>query len=751
MNSNLHRLLTRQLRKLGLDGQRLPEAEAWSKLLSVIDQTYRHADQDRYTLERSLTISSEEVQALYQRQNYSYEARLRAIFETLEDLIWLKDPDGVYLSCNPQFERFFGARESEIVGKTDYDFVHRELADFFREKDRVAMAAGRPTTNEEWLTFANDGYSGLFETTKTPMVGPDDKVIGVLGIAHDISARKQAEADLRIAAAAFESQESMMITDANEVILKINKAFSENTGFTMEDIVGQKPNLLKSDHHDAEFYRSIWETINLKGGWQGEIWSRRKSGEVYPKWLTISAVKSDNGTVTHYVSTHTDITERKLAEEQIKHLAFYDPLTRLPNRRLLLDRLGQALASSARSRRNGGLLFIDLDNFKTLNDTLGHDKGDLLLQQVAQRLATSLREGDTVARLGGDEFVVMLEDLSGNQEEAATQTEIVGEKIRAILNQPYLLAGHEHHSTPSIGVTLFSGHQSSIEELLKQADLAMYQSKMSGRNTLRFFDPEMQAIVTARAALEVDLREAVSQHQFILYYQPQVVSDGRLTGAEALVRWQHPRRGMVSPAEFIALAEETGLILPLGNWVLETACTQLAVWATRPEMAHLKLAVNVSARQFRQPDFVDQVLMVLSHTGANPHRLKLELTESMLVHDVEQIIEKMFALKAKGVGFSLDDFGTGYSSLSYLKRLPLEQLKIDKSFVRDVLDDPNDAAIARTVVALAQNLGLGVIAEGVETEAQRDFLAGSGCHAYQGYLFSRPLPIDGFEKFAQRV
>ena len=463
----------------------------------------------------------------------------------------------------------------------------------------------------------------------------------------------------------------------------------------------------------------------------------------------IAAVAADFNAMI--AAQHRDMTARKLAEDEIRHLAFEDPLTHLPNRRLLLDRLQQALASSARSNRLGALLLIDLDNFKTLNDTLGHDKGDLLLQQVGQRLAGCSREGDTVARLGGDEFVVLLEDLSETAEEAATQSEAAGEKILAALRLPYLLAGYENRSTPSIGVTLFSGHQNSIEDLLKQADLAMYQAKTAGRNMLRFFDPEMQAIVAERAALEVDLREAVRQQQFIVYYQPQVDGKGGLNGAEALVRWQHPRRGLVPPLEFIALAEETGLILPLGHWVLETACRQLALWAPQPAMAELSLAVNISARQLQQPDFVAQVQAVLASTGARPQRLKLELTESLLVHDVEGVVAKMSALKEHGVGFSLDDFGTGYSSLSALKRLPLEQLKIDQSFVRDILVDANDAAIARMVIVLAESMGLAVLAEGVETAAQQDFLASQGCHAYQGYLFSRPLPIEEFEEFVIRV
>ena len=452
-----------------------------------------------------------------------------------------------------------------------------------------------------------------------------------------------------------------------------------------------------------------------------------------------------------FVTIYTDISERKKAEEEIMHLAFSDPLTGLPNRRLLMDRLRQALAASSRSKRQGALLLIDLDNFKTLNDTLGHEKGDLLLQQVAQRLVGCVRDGDTVARLGGDEFVVMLEGLSENAGEAATHTEGVGEKIVAALNQAYLLGGRDHRSTPSIGVTLFAGHQTSIEELLKQADLAMYQAKAAGRNTLRFFDPAMQTVVSARAALEVELREAVLRNQFMLFYQAQVGANGRMTGAEALVRWQHPARGLVMPLEFIFLAEDTGLILPLGHWVLETACTQLAAWTAHPELAHLCVAVNVSAHQFHHKEFVAQVLDVLDRTGANPQRLKLELTESLLLADVEDVIAKMSALKVRGVGFSLDDFGTGYSSLAHLKRLPLDQLKIDQGFIKNILSDPNDAAIAKMVVALAASMGIAVIAEGVELEAQREFLASQNCHAYQGYLFSHPLPLAAFEELVRRA
>ncbi|MES2317399.1 MAG: EAL domain-containing protein [Pseudomonadota bacterium] len=438
--------------------------------------------------------------------------------------------------------------------------------------------------------------------------------------------------------------------------------------------------------------------------------------------------------------------ERMATEEEIRSLAFYDPLTHLPNRRLLLERLRHAMISSGRTERAGALLFIDLDNFKTLNDTLGHDMGDLLLQQVGTRLVHCIREGDTVARLGGDEFVVMLEGLAQETGGAAAQAEAIGRKVLGALNAPYELAGRRHQSTSSIGITLFEKDRHTIDELMKRADLAMYNAKTAGRNTLRFFDPHMQTVVSARAALEADLREGLQLGQFVLYYQSQRDVNGRITGAEVLLRWQHAERGLVAPNEFIPLTEETGLIIPIGQWVLESACAQLAAWGRVEQTAHLTIAVNISVRQFRQPEFVGQVLQALADSGADARRLKLELTESLLMDDVEEIISKMTSLKRHGVMFSLDDFGTGYSSLSYLKRLPLDQLKIDQSFVRDVTIDPNDAAIASTIVALAHHMGLDVIAEGVETVAQADFLVSIGCCAFQGFLYGQPVPIDQFEQ-----
>jgi len=682
------------------------------------------------------------------------EERWKFALEGAGDGVWDWNIQTGHALYSRRWKEMIGFAEGEIENRASEwsDRVHPE------DMPRVMMAiqdhmdGNTSSAAIEFRMLCKDG--GWRWTLGRGMVVSRDnegKAIRLVGTNTDITERKRAEADLRVAATAFESQEGMIITDIDQRILRINRACSEITGYSPEEAVGQTPRLFSSGRHDAAFYREMWASIEGSGVWKGELWNRRKNGEVFPEWFSISAVKGEDGRVSHYVASFIDISQRKTAEDEIKHLAFYDPLTHLPNRRLLMDRLRHALIAGARSESSGALLFIDLDNFKTLNDTLGHGKGDLLLESVARRLTASVREEDTVARLGGDEFVVMLEGLSPNSNDAGAQTRLVGEKILRALNEHHDLAGLSYHSTASIGIALFAHQADTVDELLKRADLAMYQAKAAGRNTLRFFDPEMQSVVTARVALEADLREGLRKNQFALHYQPQVAADGSITGAEALLRWRHPLRGMIPPLEFIPLAEETGLILPLGNWVLETACAQLKAWDANANTAQLTLAVNVSARQFRHADFVEQVLAVLQRSGADPQRLELELTESLLLEDVEGVIAKMTALKARGVYFALDDFGTGYSSLSYLKRLPLDELKIDQSFVRDVLTDPNDAAIARTIVALGRSMGLIVIAEGVETREQRDFLAANGCSNYQGYLFGRPVPADEFERLLNRA
>lgn len=676
------------------------------------------------------------------------EARLRGLYEMSPLGIALTDMQGHYLEFNDAFQAMTGYTTQELAHLDYWTLTPKSFeAEEARQLESLKRTGRYGPYEKEYVR--KDGSRISIRLNGMLMKLPDGQP-SIWSIIEDITARKRIETDLRVAATVFDSREAMIITDAQETILRVNQAFTEITGYTAEEVVGRTPRMFKSGRHNQDFYKAMWEAIGQTGGWQGEVWDRRKNGEEYPKWLTISAVAGEDGAVTHYIGTHFDITAQKKTEEKIQALAFFDQLTGLPNRTLLMDRLKQTMTATARNEGHGALLFIDLDHFKTLNDTLGHDQGDLLLKQVAQRLTACIREGDTVARIGGDEFVVVLPGLSPVAEDAARSTELVGEKIIQALNADYQLGGHPYTSTASVGATLFMGKDTTLDDLMKQADLAMYRAKESGRNTLRFFDPDMESAVISRVALERSLREAIEQQQFCIHYQAQVLEDGTLTGAEALVRWQHPERGTVFPAEFIHLAEETGLILPLGLWVLRAACLQLAAWSQDPGMAHVTIALNVSPRQFRQAGFVDQLIEVIGSTGVNPERLKLELTEGLLVENPEEVAGKMTLLRARGVGFALDDFGTGYSSLSYLKRMPFDQLKIDQSFVRDVLSDPNDAAIAGTIVALAESLGLGVIAEGVETVAQRDFLASLGCHAFQGYLFSRPLPVDEFEALVKR-
>jgi len=542
------------------------------------------------------------------------------------------------------------------------------------------------------------------------------------------------------------------LTDGKEPrIVFVNDAFERQTGYSRGEVLGKTARILHGRQTQRSELIRIRQEVQAGRSVRSELIHYKKNGELF--WLELEIVPVDyfDRGFTHWVSVARDITERKASEDEIEHLAFYDALTQLPNRQLLMDRLEYAFLQREGVDELGALMFIDLDNFKILNDTLGHSKGDLLLQQVAYRLSCCIRFSDTVARLGGDEFVVMLENLGRDAEMAKARATIVAEKILVALSEPYDLIGYQHHSTCSIGITFFSKRREQIGDLLKQADLAMYQAKASGRNTLCFFDPAMQALATANAALNSELRQGLRQQQFVLHYQPQVGGDGKMFGVEALVRWLHPQRGLVMPDEFIAQAEESGLILPLGEWVLMTACAQLAAWAKRPETAKLHLAVNVSVRQFRHPEFVDMVMRAINDTGISAHHLKLELTESLLVTGMEVTIAKMSMLKEAGVTLSIDDFGMGYSALSYLKHLPLDQLKVDRTFVKDILTDPNDAAIARTIIGLAQSLGLGVVAEGVETEGQRDLLARFGCECYQGYLFCRALPIDELEIFMQGI
>lgn len=671
------------------------------------------------------------------------ESHLRTVIENEPECIKLVDSEGRLLQMNLAGLKMIEADSLEqVVGKPVFDLIAPTYRNAYTELHQCVIAG--ESRQMEYEVIGLKGGRRWLDTHAVPMKEADGNVVH-LAVTRDISERKQVEHQLRIAATVFESQEGMMVTDADNNILRVNKAFTDMSGYSADEVIGQNPRLLHSGRHNKDFYVAMWENIKNTGAWEGEIWNRRKNGEIYPEYLTITAVKDQNEIVTHYVGTHIDITARMAAAQEIERLAFYDPLTKLPNRRLLQDRLRPALAASSRNGKKGALLFIDLDNFKTLNDTLGHDMGDLLLQQVAERLSSCVREGDTVARLGGDEFVVMLQDLHEQPLEAAEQAEIIGNKILAVLNQPYKLATHDYTSTPSIGATLFNGHERTVEELLKHADIAMYQAKTSGRNALRFFDPQMQDAITSRFSLEDVLRKAVGNQEFQLYYQLQVDNAQRPLGAEALIRWVHPERGLMLPAEFIPLAEETGLIQPIGLWVIEAACAQLQAWQKSPLTCGLALSINVSAKQFFQTSFVEQTLAAIERHAINPMLLKLELTESILLKNIGETIATMNALGKIGVQFSLDDFGTGYSSLQYLKKLPLNQLKIDQSFIQDIAYDSSDQAIVRTIIGMAESLNLDVIAEGVESEQQRQFLLSHGCSNYQGYLFGEPVPIAEFE------
>jgi diguanylate cyclase (GGDEF)-like protein/PAS domain S-box-containing protein len=666
--------------------------------------------------------------------------------ETSLDATLVVDENGKIISYNQKFIDLWRLPPQLVSARLDAP-VLQLFADQVENSD--AFVARVQYLNEPHIDKSREELKlkdgRVIDRYSAPMTGTDGKYYGRVWYFRDITESKQAEQALSIAATAFEVQESIIITDAHKVILRVNHSFTRLTGYSAEEAIGQTPALIKSGMQDAGFYRQMWEALNRDHAWQGEIWNRRKNGEIHPVWLAITAVTNGEGEVTNYVGACSDLSQYKQDEAAIHSLAYYDPLTSLPNRRLLLDRLQHVFSASSRHHNHGALLFIDLDNFKSLNDTKGHNIGDLLLVEVASRLHACVREADTIARLGGDEFVVLLESLSEDPLQAAAQTDAVCDQIFTAFRQPYSLRGYEYHGSASIGISLFRNQEATVNEMLKRADAAMYQAKSAGRNTLRFYDPAMQAELEACAVLESDLRCALQGNQFRLYYQVQVDHTGLVLGAEALIRWQHPQRGLVSPIAFIPLAEEMGLILNIGQWVLETACVQLKTWESDPLTRKLQLAVNVSARQFHQPDFVEQVRQTLRIHPFTPGRLKLELTESMVLDNINDVIVKMQALREVGVRFSMDDFGTGYSSLSYLTQLPLDQLKIDQSFVRNIDVKQSDAVIVQTIIGMAHNLGMEVIAEGVETENQRAFLEQHGCALCQGYLFGKPVPIEAFE------
>lgn len=677
--------------------------------------------------------------------------QLTSLIKAIPDAILFKDGDGRLLIANDHAKQLFKLENQDWQGKTfmqlaceQPEILEKHLP--FFSNDEAVWKSGHLTLFEYPFPSA-EGILTEIEVRKVPIFKEDGQRKGMVIIGRDISLIKRAENELRIAETAIESQEGILITDENNIIQRVNRAFTRLTGYQPDEVIGKKPSILKSGRHDPAFYSNMWSTLHREKVWQGEVWDKRKSGEIYPKWLTLNVVTAPDGRITNYIAAFTDLSEHKEAQEAIHRLAYYDPLTNLPNRRLLQDRLQHALKESLRSHKFGALLMIDVDHFKIINDTMGHHAGDQLLVEMASRLKACVRLSDTVARLGGDEFLILLDNLGDKEVRAAANAEEVAQKILNTISLPILIGDKDHLNSISIGISLFNENTQSIDEALRCADAALYQAKDAGRNTLRFYDPDMQALLESRMLLEFDLRHALEQNQLRLHYQAQIDKNGNFFGAEVLLRWKHPSKGLIPPSVFIPLAEESGLIMPIGKWVLQEVCGQLKAWNDNPHLRDLHLAVNVSAQQFRQSDFVAQICEILTATGANSAKLKLELTESLVLHNVAETIEKMQTLKSHGVRFSMDDFGTGYSSLSNLKKLPLSQLKIDQSFVRDITNDPHDAVIAQTIIGMGHNLELSVIAEGVETEQQRQCLQAIGCDAYQGYLFSKPLPLQEFEQF----
>jgi len=670
------------------------------------------------------------------------EAYLKAVTDAVPDVFMVLDEQGTYLKVSTPQHELLAAEQSKLLNRRLQDVLPKEQADRFLEFIARTLDTDQPLSIE----YSMQTLAGIrtFEARARRLEVMVGGRRAVVLLARDISDRVALELDQRIAAIAFESQQGMLVTDAQTRIIKANRAFSAITGYSEAEVLGQPTRILGSGHQGAEFYQQMWKALYESGGWQGEIWNRRKSGEAFPEWLTISAVHDAKGRLTNYVASLTDISERKDAEEKIQHLAFYDPLTNLPNRRLMRQRLEQALVVCRREQHYAALIFLDLDDFKNVNDLCGHQIGDGMLCQVAERLRHALRERDTVARFGGDEFVVLLEGLEVNATEAATQVEHIGRKLLQTLREPYLIKDQVFSSSASLGIVLFNDEQHTADELMQYADLSMYSAKAAGKDMLSFYDPQMQAVVSMRIELEEDIRRGLAQEEFVLYLQPQADASGNFEGAEALVRWQHPSRGLLAPGVFIDIAERSGLIESLDLAILRQGCELLARWAQQPQTATLSLAVNISARLLYRDDFVCQVREILQQTGASALQLKLEITESLLLTDVDKAVSRMQLLREMGVRFAIDDFGTGYSSMAYLQRLPLDQLKIDQSFVRGLPDDKGNIAIVRAILSMAEGLELEVIAEGVEHPAQQDILRLHGCRHFQGYLFGKPMSVDAF-------
>ncbi len=673
---------------------------------------------------------------------------LETLVDAMPAFVCLKDGGGRWLVANRWVVERLNLRREEYEGRMDTELaeLRPDLCEYLldaMDRDEAAWSAGSLVVQEEEVPLG--GGTRPVEMTRVPLFKADGSRKGLVLVGRDLTEHRETERNLWLASQVFESSiEGILVTDAQGHVVRVNQAFSDITGYSHSDIIGQNPSLLKSGCHDEMFYQNLWRELLQTGKWEGEIWNRRKSGEIFPEWLAINVLRDGAGLITNYVAVFTDLSEKKAAEQRIEQLAYYDALTDLPNRSMLMGRLEQAIVQAQRSKRLVALLYIDLDRFKNINDTLGHPVGDRLLRLSAERLAAATREYDMVARLGGDEFVIMLTEL--DSERRAGQ---VAEQVLKEMAEPFELDGHEIFVTSSIGVALWPVDAPDKDELIRNADTAMHHAKEDGRNAIQFYRREMNATALERLVMESSLRRALERSEFMLLYQPQVcIESGIVVGVEALIRWRHPELGLVSPAQFVPMLEETGLMVSVGAWVLRTACAQQVAWC-RAGLPPLRMAVNISPQQLDLGVFVHNVSQIIQETGIRPEMLEFELTEGSLMKSPEASALFMAELKAMGIRLSVDDFGTGYSSLGYLKRFPVDTLKIDQSFIRDVTIDPDDAAIASTVIAMGHSLGHRVIAEGVETEAQLAFLRRHGCDEIQGYLFSRPLPATELSELLQ--
>lgn len=672
---------------------------------------------------------------------------LETIINAIPDIICLKDGEGRWLMANEYDLDLFQLTGVDYQGKTDAELA--PYSDFYRDafltcmdSDEIAWRERRASRSEEVIPQP-DGISKIFDIVKIPLFDADGSRHALVVTGRDMTDRLKAEKRLHQAATVFESaSEGIIITDADAKVLAVNKAFTEITGYTQEEVQGNNPKVLQSQRHDRSFYTNLWSTLLTTGRWQGEIWNRNKLGEIYPELLTISSIMDKENNTTGYVGIFSDISSLKHSQEQLDYLAHHDPLTDLPNRLLLQARLEHSLAAGAREKRKLALLLLDLDGFKKINDSLGHPTGDKVLIQIAQTLKKRVRAQDTLARIGGDEFIIVMDGIKENSDVIHH-----AEEILTVLSEPIIFDNHELLITASIGISLYPQDASDIDTLMRNADSAMYKAKEQGRNSYQFYSPEYTAEAFERVRLEVDIRRGLNNEEFEVYYQPQIeLATGRMAGAEALVRWNHPEMGLVSPAQFIPVAEQSGQIVELGDYVLRHACRQWIAWQANG-LTLETLAVNLSGRQLTDSAFVERVDTILRETGVPPSHIELEVTEGYLMREVESSIKILRKLRELGVTLSIDDFGTGYSSLSYLKRLPVTRLKIDQSFVRDIPKNQDDEAIAKAVIALGHSMNLEIIAEGVETDAQRAFMMQERCDQAQGYLFSRPVPADEFEGF----